>query len=95
MKRERRRRQDRLHLYEGETYRALQARLARNVKRLRERRSWTQEEAAHQLGMSTRLYQRAESREANLTLSTIARISEGFEVDVVELFKRPLKSRTG
>lgn len=85
-KKVRRRREERLSLYEGATYRALQERLAQNVLRLRKVDDMSQEEAAHLCQMSTRLYQRAESEEANLTLATIARICDGFRVDVVELF---------
>jgi DNA-binding XRE family transcriptional regulator len=87
-KKVRRRRAERLPLYEGETYRALQERLAENTLRLREGQDLSQEEAAHRCQMSTRLYQRAESEEANLTLATIARICDGFGVDVVDLFRK-------
>ncbi|WP_158623554.1 helix-turn-helix domain-containing protein [Corallococcus sp. CA053C] len=68
-------------------YRDLQQRLAAAVRRLRQQRDWTQEEAAHRSGMTVRVYQRVEGEEVNLTLTTIARIAEGFEVDPVELFK--------
>jgi DNA-binding XRE family transcriptional regulator len=88
-KKVRRRREERLPLYEGATYRQLQERLAANVLRLRKREDMSQEEAAHQCQMSTRLYQRAESEEANITLATLARICDGFSVDVVELFGKP------
>ncbi|RKH42375.1 helix-turn-helix domain-containing protein [Corallococcus sicarius] len=66
-------------------YRDLQRRLAAAVRRLRQQREWTQEEAAHRCGMTVRVYQRVEGEKVNLT--TIARIAEGFEVDPVELFK--------
>lgn len=85
-KRARRRREERLPLYEGATYRALQGRLAESVLRLRKADDMSQEEAAHLCQMSTRLYQRAESEEANITLATLARLCDGFGVDVVELF---------
>ncbi|MBZ4335922.1 helix-turn-helix domain-containing protein [Corallococcus interemptor] len=68
-------------------YRDLQRRLAAAVRRLRQQREWTQEEAAHRCGMTVRVYQRVEGEEVNLTLTTIARIAEGFEVDPVELFR--------
>ncbi|NOJ94548.1 helix-turn-helix transcriptional regulator [Corallococcus coralloides] len=68
-------------------YRDLQQRLAAAVRRLRQQREWTQEEAAHRCGMTVRVYQRVEGEEVNLTLTTIARIAEGFEVDPVELFR--------
>ncbi|MBK7859657.1 MAG: helix-turn-helix transcriptional regulator [Archangiaceae bacterium] len=87
-KKVRRRRADRLPLYEEPTYRELQRRLAGNARRLRAERELNQEEAAHQCEMSTRLYQRAETAGANLTLTTLARICHGFHVDVSELFAK-------
>lgn len=86
-KRPRRRREERLPQYEAPVYRQLQRRLAVNVLRARQNAGITQEEAAHRCEMSTRLYQRVESREANLTLATIARICTGLDVDAAELFR--------
>ncbi|WP_395842426.1 helix-turn-helix domain-containing protein [Cystobacter fuscus] len=73
--------------YESAAYRELQARLAAAVRHLREEKGWTQEEAAHRCGMTTRLLQRVEGEDVNLTFTTLARICEGLEVDVVELFQ--------
>ena len=88
----RRRRKERVEQYESPSYQALQGRLARNVRRLRYEKDWSQEEAAHQSAMSTRLFQRVEGREVNLTLTTLARLCDGFGVDAVELL-RPRGSR--
>ncbi len=90
---ERKRRPERAEQYETDAYRELQQRLAAAVRRLREEKGWTQEEAAHRCGMTTRLYQRVEGEEANLTFTSLARVCEGFEVDVSRLFK-PLKRRS-
>ena len=83
----RRRRTERADQYESPIYKALQARLSRNAVTLRAKRQWSQEEAAHRSGMATRVYQRVEGRDVNLTLTTLARLCDGFGVDVVELLK--------
>ncbi|HUH02222.1 MAG TPA: helix-turn-helix transcriptional regulator [Kofleriaceae bacterium] len=74
-------------------YQGIQERVAVNCLKLRERRGWTQEQAAHQAQMSTRLLQRIENSQANLTLTTLARLTEGFDVDVSELFRKPRDRR--
>jgi transcriptional regulator with XRE-family HTH domain len=61
--------------------------LAASVRSLREEKGWTQEEAAHRCGMTTRLLQRVEGQEVNLTFTSLARLCEGLEVDVVQLLK--------
>lgn len=84
-----RRKPERSAQYESPTYRDLVDRVARAVHRLRAKRGWTQEEAAHRCGMSTRLFQQIESGESNLTFTTVARLCEGLEVDVSTLVARP------
>ncbi len=84
----RRRRTDRVKQYEHPTYLGIKDRLARNVRRQRDSRAWSQEEAAQRCGMSTRLFQRIEAADANLTLTTLARLSVGFDVDIARLFAR-------
>lgn len=92
-KAERRRKPERAEQYESATYLDLQARLAEAVLRLRNEKGWTQEEAAHRCGMTTRVLQRVESSEVNLTLTTLARLCEGFEVDASQILKPLNKSR--
>lgn len=72
----------------------LKDRLAFNVRRLREAQGWTQEEAAHQCGMPLRLLQGIEARTDNVTLVTLSRLVEGFEVDVQDLLARPEDEKT-
>jgi len=90
---ERKRRPERAEQYESDAYRELQRRLATAVRSLREQKGWTQEEAAHRCGMTTRLYQRVEGEEVNLTFTSLARLCDGFEVDVVRLLK-PIRGET-
>lgn len=86
MKEPRRRRAERQGQYETEAYRALLRRFAVNLRRLREARAWTQEEAGARCGMVMQMYQRIESASVNVTLTTVARLSDGFGVDAHQLF---------
>jgi transcriptional regulator with XRE-family HTH domain len=82
----RRRRPERMAEYERPAFTELKARLAANVRRLREERSWTQEEAADRSRMATPLFQRLEAAATNATLITLSKLCEGFGVDVAQLF---------
>ncbi|MCA9605131.1 MAG: helix-turn-helix transcriptional regulator [Myxococcales bacterium] len=84
-----RRRPERKAQYESAVYQDLLARVASAVRRLRQQRAWTQEEAAHRCDMSTRLLQQVEAGTSNLTFTTLARLSAGFEVDASRLIGRP------
>ena len=84
----RRRRPDRLELYESATYVALQEALAANVRRARASLGLTQEAAAHACGMSARLLQRVEAADVNPTLITLARLSGGLGLDATALLQR-------
>ncbi|MFY2560015.1 helix-turn-helix domain-containing protein [Corallococcus terminator] len=88
MAQSRKRRPERADQYESPAYHDLQARLAAAVRHLREVKGWTQEEAAHRCGMTTRLLQRVEGEDVNATFTTLARLCGGFEVDVAQLFQR-------
>ena len=79
------RRASRADQYRSETYRDLQSRLAANVRRLRAEEGWTQEEAAHQSGMATPVYQRIEAGSTNVTFTTLGRICEAYSVDPATL----------
>ncbi|XXF76530.1 helix-turn-helix transcriptional regulator [Myxococcaceae bacterium GXIMD 01537] len=82
-----RRRPERAEQYESGVYRDLQVGLAASVRRLRDERGWIHEEAAHRCGMTTRLLQRVDGQEVNLTFTSLARFCECFGADVAQFFK--------
>ncbi len=74
-------------LYVRPTYVDLLARLAANTRRLREAKGWTQAEAAEHCDMATYVLQTVEAGHANFTGTVVARLCDGFGVDVRELFE--------
>ncbi len=76
----------RVQLY-GEGYRAVVERVASNVRRLREARGWTQEEAAFRCAeLDPTVFRVVEAARSNITAVTLARLAAGFGVDVRDLF---------
>ena len=76
-------------LYASPTYRVVLARIAANLRRLREARGWTQEECAGRCGeIAPALLRRIEAGGTNVTALTLARLCDGLEVDGEE-FLRP------
>lgn len=55
------------------------------VRYLRETHSWSQEEMAHKLGMSTNGYSKIERGEVQLNFPKLEVIAEAFGIDVLEL----------
>jgi transcriptional regulator with XRE-family HTH domain len=82
---ERRRKATRTPQYESAAYETWVERVAANVRRLREARGWTQEEAADMCELSRRHYQSVEAGTLNITVTTLARLTAGFDVDPIEL----------
>lgn len=67
----------------------LRARLAANVRRLRELRGLTLEEAVKRAGVdgpTTKTWRRIERDESSITLRTIAQISVALDVSPLDLF---------
>lgn len=61
--------------------------LAGNVRRLREKAGWTQEQAADAMEIATRHYQKIEAGHVNVTVATLVRVAKAFGVDVKSLFE--------
>jgi transcriptional regulator with XRE-family HTH domain len=71
--------------YETPAYREIIARVAANVRRLREATGLSQEAVAEKCDMPPRSLQMVESAQTNVTATTLARLCVGFGVDVVAL----------
>ena len=65
---------------------ALRQRVARNVKRLRLAKAWTQDDLAARVGNSNRHVSQIERGVANLTLDYVAKIAASLSADAAELF---------
>jgi hypothetical protein len=72
-------------LYSRPSYLDLISRLAANTRRLRAEREWTQAEASERCEMATFVYQTVEAGRENFSGTLIARLVDGFGVDVREL----------
>ncbi|WP_349257190.1 helix-turn-helix transcriptional regulator [Vitreimonas sp.] len=59
--------------------------LSRQVVRLRRRTGWTQEELAHQAGMSRSYVTDIEGRKRNITLKTLDKLAIALGVSCAEL----------
>lgn len=60
--------------------------LAGNVRRLREKSGWTQEQSADAVGIAPRHYQKIEAGDVNVTVATLVRLANAFRVTVNDLF---------
>lgn len=59
--------------------------VAAQVRRRRQQRAWTLDQAAARLGVSRRLLAQLEAGQGNPSLSTLLAIAEGFEISLLEL----------
>lgn len=62
-------------------------RLGRNLLAIRQAKKWTQEEAAHRIGLHFRHLQKLEYGQANVTLDTLSKLARGFGLDASDLLK--------
>jgi transcriptional regulator with XRE-family HTH domain len=63
-------------------------RVGSNLLVLRDKKGWTQEEAAHRCGIvSQQSFQQIEAAKVNVTLHTLSKLARGFGVDVRDLLK--------
>lgn len=76
---------ERAGLYARGSYRTILSRVAANTRRLREARGWTQLHAAAECSMATFMLQTVESGRRNVSATTLARLCDGFGVDIQEL----------
>jgi transcriptional regulator with XRE-family HTH domain len=65
--------------------------LARNVRKLRLARGFSQEDLAAEASTRQALVSEIEAGAANPTLDSLARLAEALQVDLAELFNAPRK----
>ena len=65
-------------------------RVATNAREARRKLALTQERAAELVGTSVQALQRMERAAAAVTIDYIARIADGYEIDLLELFVPPI-----
>lgn len=85
----------RSELYQNRTYKEFQKAIADNLRRVREARELTQEEASHLCRMAVRQYQSTEAGRTNLSLLTLARLVEGLGISAAELLSFKGKPESG
>lgn len=61
--------------------------LGLRIKELRESRKWTQRECGMYLGLNDTFLAAIESGRKNVTLATVEKIADGFDITLEELFK--------
>jgi transcriptional regulator with XRE-family HTH domain len=69
--------------------------VGRRVAEARTHRGWTQEEFAEEMGYSLKFAQRVEAGRENLTVKSLANLSEHLGVEVKALFSKPRTKKPG
>jgi transcriptional regulator with XRE-family HTH domain len=68
------------------SYRKLVSGLGKQIRKLRQARGWTLEQAAEAMSMDSTQLAKIEAGSLNITLVTLVRIADGLEVKVNALF---------
>lgn len=68
------------------SYRRVVAALGKEIRRLRQARNWTLEQAAEAMSMDATQLAKIEAGSLNITLVTLVRIADGFGLKVGALF---------
>ena len=66
---------------------SLRKQLGNRVRKLREKRKWSQEELAHQSGLARSFTGAIERGEKDLRLTTLVKLANTFNIPVRDLFK--------
>ena len=61
---------------------------AENLRQLRRKRGWTQEELADRSGLSSRFIGSVERAQASPTITVLGQLAAALEIDPAELFRR-------
>lgn len=61
--------------------------LGARVRRLREKRKWSQEDLAHESGLARSFAGAIERGEKDLRLTTLVKLANTFEITIAQLFK--------
>lgn len=69
---------------------AVTRQVGRRIAEIRTGRGLTQEQAAERMGLSLKGYQFIERGIQNLTIKTLVRVANAFEVRTVDLFATPI-----
>ncbi len=68
-------------------YKRIQKRISTNLRQIREGLGISQQEAAARCGMATQQYSKIEGGKANVTIATLAQVTDRLGLDVRELFE--------
>lgn len=68
-------------------------RVSANIYQFRKQRGWTQQELAKRLNTTQSVVSRWEQPVADMTLNTLEKLANVFEVSIGDFFNQPIKKR--